>query len=406
MAAKIGRNSPCPCGSGKKYKKCCLMRREESAVKLPISHQVPTPPITQEISVSTFPGEPATITMVPFFAPGDPRNTNEPKGLPGKYQAGIVLCRPGRLEVGERAVKFSDQLIGDSHIAITQPAIVPASMPNAVCIRIRAVTDAGSFVFDGKPNANGYLGKLVSDPFDAENFDDALNKAYHAVAPSLSNWSAHLDVPVQIMQIDAIELRTGAARTKFQTPPLEVRFAVEAEPKLESEFRYYAGLYREALNSNSPAYRFLCFYKIIEGIRARRNRLARETRLSGGRPQRFKFEEVPSELSQAVPWLNSVYGIREWSQLTLDQVLPAHVRGKSFGWIIESVLRPLRVEVAHGILDSGELGMSPDDMLKIERVNSLLPLTRTVVRWLLKNTFRDQFMHHMPDPDAEKPTKS
>ncbi|WP_320041797.1 SEC-C metal-binding domain-containing protein [uncultured Desulfobacter sp.] len=22
--AKIGRNTPCPCGSGKKYKKCCL----------------------------------------------------------------------------------------------------------------------------------------------------------------------------------------------------------------------------------------------------------------------------------------------------------------------------------------------------------------------------------------------
>jgi uncharacterized protein YecA (UPF0149 family) len=22
---KIGRNDPCPCGSGKKYKKCCLL---------------------------------------------------------------------------------------------------------------------------------------------------------------------------------------------------------------------------------------------------------------------------------------------------------------------------------------------------------------------------------------------
>ena len=22
--AKVGRNEPCPCGSGKKYKKCCL----------------------------------------------------------------------------------------------------------------------------------------------------------------------------------------------------------------------------------------------------------------------------------------------------------------------------------------------------------------------------------------------
>ena len=24
--AKVGRNDPCPCGSGKKYKKCCMMK--------------------------------------------------------------------------------------------------------------------------------------------------------------------------------------------------------------------------------------------------------------------------------------------------------------------------------------------------------------------------------------------
>ena len=29
--AKIGRNAPCPCGSGKKYKKCCLSADEEAA---------------------------------------------------------------------------------------------------------------------------------------------------------------------------------------------------------------------------------------------------------------------------------------------------------------------------------------------------------------------------------------
>ena len=23
---KVGRNAPCPCGSGKKYKKCCLIK--------------------------------------------------------------------------------------------------------------------------------------------------------------------------------------------------------------------------------------------------------------------------------------------------------------------------------------------------------------------------------------------
>jgi preprotein translocase subunit SecA len=29
---KVGRNDPCPCGSGKKYKKCCLAREEEARV--------------------------------------------------------------------------------------------------------------------------------------------------------------------------------------------------------------------------------------------------------------------------------------------------------------------------------------------------------------------------------------
>ncbi|MEW6094070.1 MAG: SEC-C metal-binding domain-containing protein [Chloroflexota bacterium] len=25
---KAGRNDPCPCGSGRKYKKCCLYRKD------------------------------------------------------------------------------------------------------------------------------------------------------------------------------------------------------------------------------------------------------------------------------------------------------------------------------------------------------------------------------------------
>jgi hypothetical protein len=31
--AKISRNSPCPCGSGKKYKKCCLLRMEAETLE-------------------------------------------------------------------------------------------------------------------------------------------------------------------------------------------------------------------------------------------------------------------------------------------------------------------------------------------------------------------------------------
>lgn len=173
---------------------------------------------------------------------------------------------------------------------------------------------------------------------------------------------------------------------------------VEGEPKLEPEFLHYAGLYREALNTNSSAYRFLCLYKIIEGVRLRRNRLAKEARASGHKPQCFRFEDVPAESEALRPWLNAIYGPRDWPDLTVDQVLPPDVRGRRFGQIIESKLTPLRNEVAHGILDSGESGMSIDDMLKLERVNQLLPLTRTIARRILKNSFRDQFLSHLPDP--------
>jgi len=34
MIKKIGRNEPCPCGSGKKYKKCCLGTRKDPLLKV------------------------------------------------------------------------------------------------------------------------------------------------------------------------------------------------------------------------------------------------------------------------------------------------------------------------------------------------------------------------------------
>ena len=33
--AKIGRNTPCPCGSGKKYKKCCMKKDQAAAAPQP-----------------------------------------------------------------------------------------------------------------------------------------------------------------------------------------------------------------------------------------------------------------------------------------------------------------------------------------------------------------------------------
>ena len=37
MTKQIGRNDPCPCGSGKKYKACCLLKKGGSGVKRKLS---------------------------------------------------------------------------------------------------------------------------------------------------------------------------------------------------------------------------------------------------------------------------------------------------------------------------------------------------------------------------------
>jgi len=31
MATAVGRNAPCPCGSGKKYKRCCALKPQHRA---------------------------------------------------------------------------------------------------------------------------------------------------------------------------------------------------------------------------------------------------------------------------------------------------------------------------------------------------------------------------------------
>jgi tetratricopeptide (TPR) repeat protein len=39
--AKIGRNDPCPCGSGKKYKRCCLAKHAEAQTQALAAAPVP-----------------------------------------------------------------------------------------------------------------------------------------------------------------------------------------------------------------------------------------------------------------------------------------------------------------------------------------------------------------------------
>lgn len=41
MLNKVGRNDLCPCGSGKKYKKCCMAKNEASEAEPDVSQEPP-----------------------------------------------------------------------------------------------------------------------------------------------------------------------------------------------------------------------------------------------------------------------------------------------------------------------------------------------------------------------------
>jgi Methylamine utilization protein MauJ len=240
------------------------------------------------------------------------------------------------------------------------------------------------------------LGKIESEPFRAKDRDDAEHRAYRALASSLSNWSIHLDIPLEIYQIDTIEMATGITQMSLVTPFWEAPLAVAPTAEMKPEFRGYASLYREALGSSSTVYRFLCLYKIIEGVQARRSRLAEEAK-AVGRPAARYAERLPSTDEETVLWLNAIFPVpRPWDAMALQSAVPSELRGRRVGYAVDAILRPLRVDVAHALSGkSGELTMSVDELLHIHNISKWLLPTKCIVRRMLKNEFPSEFLSYL-----------
>ena len=54
MNAKIGRNDACPCGSGKKYKQCCLSKPVSTAAKKKFTAKLLSQPKAIDLMERTF----------------------------------------------------------------------------------------------------------------------------------------------------------------------------------------------------------------------------------------------------------------------------------------------------------------------------------------------------------------
>jgi Tfp pilus assembly protein PilF len=82
--AKVGRNDPCACGSGKKYKKCC-MANDEAAARA----ARPAPPATAAARLQS---------LASFFQEHD-----EPDELTEASNAVVDMIQAGNLDAAEQA---------------------------------------------------------------------------------------------------------------------------------------------------------------------------------------------------------------------------------------------------------------------------------------------------------------
>jgi SEC-C motif-containing protein len=126
---KPGRNNPCPCGSGKKYKRCCGVNVGTGPEVMPPTAS--TPPRTRR-NLFGLPGLQHQILMRGHFSdPNDPRNIVDIGGVPGRYKVVFTLNRPGFSPLPDRQISADDNLRGDSHIAIAMPAYDDPNLPGA-----------------------------------------------------------------------------------------------------------------------------------------------------------------------------------------------------------------------------------------------------------------------------------
>ena len=393
--SKVEPKDLCPCGSGLPHRRCHGSVLS-SPREIPVGRGEPNAP-EERVSLVGFPGTYQTLHMLYRFKGNDPRNTLPLEGSPGLYEVTFILHRPGYKLQQEHHLSFSSGLRGDSHLAISKPAFSPPGNPDADQIRIVGITEDGQFEFIGFPNEKGYLGKIVTAPFQAKNRGQAEEIAYRALASPLSNMSLHLDIPLEIGYRETKEHSNGSVSISFVSPYLEAPMAIHATSNFGPEFRSYAALYREALNTDSPVYQFLCLFKILEALRARRTRLAREAKRKNA-SYTAPDEVLPSTPADIKSWLERLFYIRrEFDLSAFESAVPQDLRGRKASDVIENVLTPLRVKVAHALFgNSGELPLSSDDLTHTHSVTGRLLVTKCLVRRMLKSDFPKDFLSHLP----------
>lgn len=406
MSQRPSRNEPCPCGSGKKFKKCHGSGgapgrlRPQSGSTAPVGSQsttevsgtIPSSHTSASVHLAGFPGQNQRYIVVNEFRDKRP---SDPTGQPGEYKVVFILSRPGRAPRTDRDVSFNLGSEGDSHLSISAPHVQPPGSEGnpIVAMKLEHTRDGRTVRMVCRPNERGFIAWIEAVLW-AHNFTDAELEASRALTPALSDWSTTWNIPLFIYQVEVTEVRTGNSQVSVTMPFYDAPASGVSPKGLSEDFLWFAALYREALNTNSPLYRFLCVYKIIEGIVVRRGVTKVYPKLK---------ERVPDNPAEFNGWLHAIFPLRptQWDAMALDSVFVKEAVGRSVGDIREKHLRPIRNDIGH--LFSDEEITSPkarlwvDDPLQTMKVHHWLPVAICIARLMLKNEFPDMYLSFLDE---------
>ena len=247
--------------------------------------------------------------------------------------------------------------------------------------------DGVKCTFEGKPNSRGFLASLTVYGH-AANLKDAHDRFYRALVPTLSNFSLRWDVPLVIYQVDVKESRRGTRQITNRSPFSEVAINGVFGVPITKELMTYGAVYREALTSESTTYQFLCYYRLIESMQARRKRLERDF-LKQSQTYAIPVEVYPSTQLEAIRWLNAIFPVKpaQWDEMAIQCILIPEARGKRFSVIVEGELKNIRDNIAHTLLQREAEMVLLDDYLSQEKVEKWLPPIKCIARAMLKNDF-------------------
>jgi hypothetical protein len=344
------------------------------------------------VQIAGFPGQHQRYIVVNEFRDSKPSN---PAGQPGDYKVVFVLSRPGRAPRADRDVSFNLGLEGDSHLSISAVHVQPSGTEGKKIVALNLDhTHTGRTVrLVCRPNARGFAA-WVEATLSAQSFADAELAASRALTPALSTWSATWNIPLLIHQVEVTEVRTGNSQVSVTMPFYDAPADALSPKDLSEDFLWFAALYREAINSNSPLYRFLCIYKIIEGVMVRRGVTKVYPKMR---------ERVPEDPAEFNGWLHALFPVRpeRWDEMALSSVFIQEALGRNVGDIREKDLRPIRNDIGHLFGDdetaSPKARLWVDDPAQVMKVHHWLPVATCIARLLLKNEFPDTYLSFLDE---------